>query len=148
MDNARWEIRRSRGGAPAISPKILTAVVIAVGGAVWSYAQGASTVFANDYINGTMSLLNEVIERFTIEHVSNNTYGNVTYVWIYNYGDVDIILDIYVNSTDSKLGTEVSSGKIVKIQINMSNSLNSGDEVIIKAITRRQNSVYYKYYAH
>ena len=148
MDNARWEIRRSRGVTPVIATIILSAVVIAVGGAVWSYAQGASTVFANDYINGTMSLLNEVIERFTIEHVSNNTYGNVTYVWIYNYGDVDIILDIYVNSTDSKLGTEVSSGKIVKIQINMSNSLNSGDEVIIKAITRRQNSVYYKYYAH
>ena len=148
MDNARWEIRRSRGVTPVISTIILTAVVIAVGGAVWSYSQGATTIIANDYINGTMDLLNEVTERFTIEHVNNNTYGNITYVWIFNYGDVDIILDIYVNSTDSKLGTEITSGNIGKIQINLSNPLNSGDEVIIKAITRRQNSVYYKYYAH
>ena len=148
MGEAGPKIRRGRGVSPVIATIILSAAVITIGAAVWNYSQGAATVIANDYINGTLDLLKEVTERFTIEHVSNNTYSNVTCVWIYNYGDVDIILDIYVNSTDNKLGTEVSSGKIVKIQINMSNSLNSGDEVIIKAITRRQNSVYYKYCAH
>ena len=64
--------RKRRGLTPVISVIILSAVVIAVGGAVWSYAQSAATVIANNYVNDTLSLLYEVTERFYVEHVSNS----------------------------------------------------------------------------
>jgi flagellin-like protein len=141
--------QRSRGITPVIATIILSAVVIAVGGAVWSYAQGAATVFANDYVNDTFTLLNEVIERFTIEHVCNNSDRDELYVWIYNYGEVDIVIDLYANTSDNKgsfTGTEISSGEFVKITVSFSPPLYSGDEVAIKAHSRRENNAYYKHY--
>jgi len=139
-----------RAISPVIATIILSAVVITIGGAVWSYAQGAATEIANDYANGTMSLLNEVIERFTIEHASNDTDGNILYVWVYNYGDVDVVIDLYANSTSSfksNIGTSIYSGSYVRIEVDFTGySLQSGDEVAIKAHSRRQNNAYYKYY--
>jgi hypothetical protein len=64
--------RRRRGLTPVISTIIISAVVIAVGGAVWAYSQGAATIYAENYINETMSMLDEVIERYSVEHVSNS----------------------------------------------------------------------------
>jgi len=156
-----WEIRRSRGVTPVISTIILSAVVIAVGGAVWSYAQGATTVIANDYINGTMDLLNEVTERFNVEHASNNSDGSILYVWVYNYGDVDIIVDVYANAThyvnstysehtyNTNLTNSVVSMGLAKINISYaSNPLKIGDSVSIKVHSRRQNNAFYKYTVH
>lgn len=143
-------MRRSRGVSPVIATIILSAVVITIGGAVWNYSQGAATVIANDYVNGTLSLLDEVIERFTIEHVSNNSDRDILYVWIYNYGDVDVVIDLYANSTssfNSTLDTFIASGELVQIEVSFEkNLLTSGDEVAIKAHSRRQNNVYYTYY--
>lgn len=133
-----------------IATIILSAVVIAVGGGVWSYSQGAATVIANDYINGTMTLMSEVIERFTVEHVTNNSDGSVLYVWVYNYGDVDVVIDLYVNATgfhDSTLGTSIVTGGIEKITIDFGSSvLELGEEVAIKAHSRRQSNAFYTYY--
>jgi threonine dehydrogenase-like Zn-dependent dehydrogenase len=140
----------SRGVSPVIATIILSAAVITIGAAIWNYSQGATTVIANDYVNGTLSLLNEVIERFTIEHVCNNSERNLLYVWIYNYGEVDIVIDLYANATDeynSTLETAISSGDLVKITVSFEgNPLKTGDEVAIKAHSRRQNNVYYIYY--
>ena len=142
--------RRSRCLAPVISTIILSAVVITVGGAIWSYSQGAATIIANDYVNGTMTLLDEVIERYKIEHVSNNSARTALYVWVFNYGEVDVVVDLYVNSTDqyrSILGTAVASGDLVRIDISYAEDpLQSGAAVAIKAHSRRQNNAYYRYY--
>lgn len=152
MDKTTWQVRRRRGVSPVIATIILSAVVIAVGGAVWSYSQGATTVIANNYINGTLDLLKEVTERYAIEHVSNSSDGSTLKIWIYNYGDVDLVVDLYadVNGTvNSTLGTSIDSGSLVKIDVSFEGDpLVSGDEVLIKAHSRRQNNAYYKYYAH
>ena len=137
---------------PVIATMILSAVVIAVGGAIWSYAQGASTVIANSYIDDTFDLLDEVTERFTIEHVTNSSDGKNLTVWVYNFGDVDIVVDLYVNTTiyyTFELESEVSTGEIESIVVNLEISpLTSGQEVTIKAHSRRQNNVYYSHIAH
>jgi flagellin-like protein len=144
--------RRNRGLSPVIATIILSAVVISIGGAVWSYAQGAATVNANQYVDTTMELMNEIIERFSIEHVSNNSDGNTLYVWVYNHGDVDIIVDLYANSTGVYLHTfetTVVSEDLVKVSIDFqSDPLVAGDEVAIKVHSRRQNNAYYTYYVH
>lgn len=149
-----YKLRRRKhsghGVSPVIATIILSAAVITIGAAVWNYSQGAATVIANDYVNGTLSLLNEVIERFKIEHVCNNSDRSLLYVWIYNYGEVDIVIDLYANSTDeygSTFETAISSGDLAKITVSFAgNPLESGDEVAIKTHSRRQNNAYYKYY--
>jgi flagellin-like protein len=144
--------RRNRGISPVIATIILSAVVISIGGAVWSYAQGAATVNANQYVDNTMELMNEVIERYTIEHVSNSSDGNTLYVWMYNHGDVDVVVDVYANRTGvylSTLETTIVSKDLVKVSIDFqSDPLIVGDEVAIKAYSRRQNNAYYTYYVH
>jgi flagellin-like protein len=144
--------RRNRGLSPVIATIILSAVVISIGGAIWSYAQGAATVNANQYVDNTMELMNEVIERFAIEHVSNSSDGNTLYVWVYNHGDVDVVVDVYANSTGvylSTLETTLVSEDLVKVSIDFqSDPLTAGDEVAIKAHSRRQNNAYYTYYVH
>ena len=161
MDEARLKGRRSRGVSPVIATIILSAVVIAVGAAVWNYSQGATTIIANDYINGTLELLKEVTERFTIEHASNNSDGSLLYVWVYNYGNVDIIVDVYANAThyvnstysehtySTNLTNSVVSMSLSKITISYaSNPLEVGDSVAIKVHSRRQNNAFYTYIAH
>lgn len=142
--------RKRRGLTPVISVIILSAVVIAVGGAVWAYSQGASTVIANDYVDGTMDLMNEVTERFIVEHVSNSSNGDALYIYVYNYGDVDIVVDVYANATYtfcSDLNYSIASGDVIKIELSFSSCpLDEGDEVAVKIHSRRQNNAYYKYY--
>jgi len=139
-------IKRRRGISPVISTIILSAVVISIGGMVWSYAQGASSVVAMDYVDDTLDLLYEITERFSIEHVGNNSAGTILYVWISNYGDVDVILDVYAdtsssNSTNSSI--EVLVGDIVLVELSFSgNPLARGDSLAIQAYSRRQNSEY------
>ncbi|UCD44868.1 MAG: hypothetical protein JSV27_12285 [Candidatus Bathyarchaeota archaeon] len=145
-------VNKNKALTPVIATMILSAVVIAVGGAIWAYAQGASTVTANSYIDETFDLLDEVIERFMIEHVTNSSDGTNLTVWVYNFGDVDIVVDLYVNTTTYytfTLESEVSTGDIESIVVDLSSSpLTSGQEVSIKAHSRRQNNEYYSYIAH
>jgi hypothetical protein len=134
-----------------IATIILSAVVIAVGGAIWSYAQGAATSIANDYVNGTLSLLDEVLERFIVEHVTNSSGGITLNVTVCNYGEPDIIVDIYAEVSggvsNSTLGTSITSSSLVHIPISFQSShLQSGDVVSIKVHSRRQNNAYYVYY--
>ena len=148
-------MRRRRGLSPVISTIILSGVVIAVGGSIWSYASGASTIIANDYINGTLDLMNELVERFVVEHATNTSDGSNMSIWVYNYGDVGIIVDVYANASHVKSSTysfcsnltnPVSSGSHVEIEINFSSSaLELGDTVAVKVHSRRQNNAYYKY---
>lgn len=139
-----------RGISPVIATIILSAIVMAIGGAVWSYAQGASTVIATSYVNETMTIMREVTERFTVEHVSNNTARTLLYVWVYNYGDVDITVDVYATisgttySTDTNNPLKIETGGFAKATITI--SAVGGDEVAIKVHSRRQNNAYYNYY--
>jgi hypothetical protein len=152
-------MRKSHGVSPVIATIILSAAVITIGAAVWNYSQGAATVIANDYVNGTLDLLNELTERFTVEHTSNNSDGSMLYVWIYNYGEVDVVVDLYANAThynstaeneylfNASYTNSVVSEGIVKIDIHFSSKhLSLGDFVAIKVHSWRQNNAYYKYY--
>ena len=61
---------RSRAFSPVISAVILSAVVIAVGGAIWAFSQGAMTITAEDYAEGVVNMTDVISERFIIEMVS------------------------------------------------------------------------------
>ncbi len=152
-------MRRRRGLSPVIATIILSGVVIAVGGSIWSFSRGASTVMANQYVNSTLSVLNEVTERFTVEYAYNNSNGEILYVCVYNYGDVDVVVDVYANATHfvnssytsyvmkANYFNSVNDKVILRIELDFSSDpLEAGDMVSIKVHSRRQNNAFYKHY--
>jgi len=143
-------MRRRAALSEVISAVILSGVVLAVGGAVWSFSLGATTVIADDYVNDTLSLVDEITERFIVEYVNHSSDYSKIYVWVYNYGDVDVIVDIYVNvdtgNTGQYMGKAITNGDIETVEITMDTALSVDNEVTIKVYSRRQNSAHYTYY--
>ncbi|MDH5744768.1 MAG: hypothetical protein OEZ52_14590 [Candidatus Aminicenantes bacterium] len=138
-----------RAYSPVITAIILSAVVLAVGGAVWSFSQGAMTVTADDYIDGVNDLIDTISERFVIEHVANSE--TQIRVWVYNYGEVAIVVDVYVDidggESNSVKDIEVESKDIYEVIIDFS-SIQVDKEVAIKTVSRRGNNAYYRYLTH
>jgi flagellin-like protein len=146
----RHHISRRRGLSPVIATIILSGVVLAVGGAVWSFSIGAAARVSEDYVNDTLDMVNEVIERFTVEHVSYDSATDTLNVWVYNYGDIKIMVDLYAE-TDTESGstfdTILESKTTGLVSVDFSGDpLESTDEVSIKVYSRRQNFAYYTYY--
>ena len=140
-----------RALSPVIATIIISAAVLTIGGGLWAYAEGASTVIAEDYVNDTLSLVDEITERFVVEWVSNSTNGDTLTVWVYNYGDVKVVVDVYVDVDDgnsgSTLSTEIIAGAYAEIDVSfVGDPLQKGDEVSIKVYSRRQNVAYHVYY--
>ena len=141
-----------RGLSPVIATVILAGVVLTIGGAIWNYSIGAATVTANGYVNDTLSMLHEMQERFDVEHAVYNFDNDTLRLWIYNYGEVDVMLDIYTTidgeDSESSIDHKIIAGECIKIQIDFSsNPIVAQDTVAIKLYSRRQNVAYYTYYA-
>ena len=144
-------MRRRAALSEVISSIILSGVVLAIGGALWSYSLGAATAMTNDYTNGTLSLVDEITERFTVEWANASANGETLTVWVFNYGDVDTVVDVYAtvdsDTSRSVLGTEVASESYQVIQLSfVGDAIQEDDIVSIKVYSRRQNSAYYIYY--
>jgi len=136
---------RNRAFSLVISAVILSAVVIAVGSVIWAFSQGAMTITAEDYAESLVNMTDVISERFIVEHVANDS-SNI-FVWVYNYGEVDIVIDVYIDidggSSNSILDVGVDSQGLVKVNIPL--SFDSGDEVAVKVVSRRGNNAYYRY---
>jgi len=141
---------KRRALSPVIATIIISAAVLTIGGGLWSYAQGASTVIAENYVNDTLDLVDEITERFVVEWISCSSNGETLTVWVYNYGDVDIMVDVYVDVDDGNSGSfynkEIVAGTCEDIAVPFEDHLETGDEVSIQVYSRRQNSAYYIYY--
>jgi len=113
---------------------------MAVGGVVWAFSQGAMTITAEDYAEATINMTDTICERFIIEHV-NNSETELS-VWIYNYGDVDI--EVNVTYPENTNGWEkVVSKELKRIDIGFDPGFET--EVGINVKSRRDNDVYYRY---
>lgn len=139
-----------RALSPVIATVILAGVVLTIGGAIWSYSLGAATVTAEAYVSDTMRLLNEMQERFAVENVFYNSTDKVLKVWVYNYGKVNVTVDVYVNLTST---VELSENHFIEahntslVEFDFSsNPLSSHEQVAIKVYSRRQNVAYKRYY--
>ena len=61
---------KSRAFSPVIAAILISAVVLAVGGAVWAFSQGAMIIAAEDYAESVINMTDTISERFIIEMVS------------------------------------------------------------------------------
>ena len=134
-----------RALSDVISSILLTAAVLAVGGTLWSYANGASSVVASQYHDESMELISQIKERFMVEHVTNNATHLTVYV--YNYGEVAVTVDIYANDNSTDLDNPLALDTNASGNATIAISCSSGETVGIKIYSRRQNSVYYSYIA-
>jgi hypothetical protein len=138
---------KRRALSEVISTVLLSGVVLAIGGAIWAYSLGATTAIADGYINDTLSLVNEIVERFNVEHIQYQSGSDTLKVWIYNYGEVDTTVDVYitVNATIERhsYGESISSEQVKAVSFDFtSDPLTMGDDVVIKVYSRRQNVAY------
>jgi len=134
-----------------LSVVIISAVVLAVGGAVWAYSQGAMTITAEDYAEDMINMTDTISERFIIEHVAY--INEIPKVWIYNYGNVDIDVKIEVNNADGVIKTypadpkewiAMPAGGFEAREI-LDYPTVSDDELVIRAYTWRGNNVNYRF---
>jgi hypothetical protein len=137
-----------KGVSPVISSMILTSAVIIIGSILWSYSRSATVVMTNRYVNETLTTLDNLIERFTIEKAYYNETGKKMILYIYNYGDIPITLDIYINSSNgsgfSSLNNNVNHQSLQRVEVPV--DVSSGSMLSIKCHTRRSNDVVAKYY--
>jgi hypothetical protein len=141
---------KRRALSPVVSTLIITGVVLAIGSGLWGFALSASSAMADNYVNGTLNLLYEITERFTVEHVSNTSNGDALLVWVYNYGPVNITVALNAEVNDGNNGTltdqVILAGEIKEIQIPFPDNLEQEDEIAVKVYSVRQNYAYYIYY--
>jgi len=135
--------------SPVISALILSASVLVVGGAVWNFSQNAMTIYSEHYAESVINMSETISERFIIEHVAY--INDAPKVWIYNYGKVDIEIKIEVKTdvvsvtypSDPETWIPMIAGGFEDVEF-LGYPTVSG-ELVIKAYTRRGNSVYYNY---
>lgn len=130
-----------------MSALILSAAVLAIGGGVWAYSQGAMTLSSEYYAESVINMSDTISERFIIEHVAYID-PNLK-VWIYNYGSIAIEVKIQV---ENEGGIVIPYGDFIPIMAGGFEDVEfldyppvSGDNLVITAYTRRENSVYYRY---
>lgn len=140
-------LKKRKALSSVISTLILSAAVLAIGVGVWAYSQGAMTMSSEYYAESVIKLSETISERFIIEHVAYID-PNLK-VWIYNYGNVDIEVKIQVENEE---GIVIPYGDLIPIMAGgfaeldpLSYTATSGDNLVITAYTRRENSVYYRY---
>ena len=135
-----------RAFSPVISVIIISTVVLAVGGVIWAFAQGAMTITAEDYAEAVINMTDTISERFIIEHVGYVSEGNILHVWVFNYGDVDIEFKVEVGDETWPYGSNNWRGLPSKEMDSISlGEFLSEDELNIKVYSRRGNNAYYRF---
>jgi len=131
-----------RAFSPVIAALILSTVVIAVGGAIWAFSQGAMTITAEDYAESVINMTETISERFIIEHVGYVS-GELN-VWVFNYGDVDIEFKVEIEGytgPDEWIG--LASKEMDSVELNVFPS--GPGEWNIRIYSRRGNDAYYRF---
>lgn len=136
-----------RAVSEVISAVILTAVVLTVGCSVWFYARSVAGVMADDYVESSLELKQEILERFVVERVFYDSVSDNLGVWISNYGTVDAEVTVYVTpstglplaSPSTSIGAETL--EVIGIPCDMA----SGTALSIKVHSVRGYNAYYTY---
>ncbi|RJS82968.1 hypothetical protein CW709_02580 [Candidatus Bathyarchaeota archaeon] len=138
-----------KGISPVISSVVLTATVIVIGTSLLYFTHSVGLVLRRNYFEEVYSEIMKLKERFIVEHVNYNVTTGELHVWIYNYGNVTVNINVYVYKNGSLIGsdenlTQVSTNSLVEITIPLQ-SVESSDTLLIEVMSRRNNIVYEKY---
>lgn len=140
---------KKKGTSAIISAVILSAAVLVLGIVAWSFAVDAGRMFQQSYYGEVGPRIESLKERFIIERVTFN--DGIIHVWIYNCGKVEIeVRDLYIfiggeiiHSESFQEPITVSMKEIS--EMSFSASVQSGDPIVVKAISVKGNEAYESY---
>ena len=139
----RLLISNRKALTPVVASIILCGVVLTVGISVWSLTYSITRSLEDDYYEEVKRRIDAVSERFIVEHISYDNTSGVLNVWVFNYGEVDVQVDVYVRGDSegrNATGFLIPNGQIVAVSVSLAAEV--GDELSITVISRRQNVVY------
>ena len=113
-----------------------------VGCSVWFFSQGAMTISAEDYAESVINMTETISERFIIEQVIYDPETHTLSIWVFNYGDINIEVNVTYPVNDF-IWREVSSKHLEEISFEF--IPDSEIEVGINVETRRGNDAYYRF---
>jgi hypothetical protein len=126
----------------------MAAMVLAIGAGVWSFATGASSVISTNYYEEVMESVEKIKERFIIENTGVDNASNTLNIWIYNYGPIDMTIDLIRVTGGNNISLHydsisVSAGEFKLITLEPTQiSLMRGLSVTIELRSNRGNRVY------
>ena len=136
---------RRRAFSTVLSVVIISAVVLAVGGAIWAFAQGAMTITAEDYAEAVINMTDTISERFIIEHVGYvSDIDDDLYVWVFNYGDVDIEFKVEIGDDTWPVAWKGLASKEMD-SVGLGVFSPDPGELNIKAYSKRGNNAFYRF---
>jgi len=141
-------IRYKRGLSPVLSSIILSAVVLVIGASVWSVSSSASSILQINYYRDVMESVGKIKERFYIENIGFDDASEKLKVWIFNYGDIDVTVELIRvkgggNVSTHLIGTAIPAGRIIEVNVVPATiSLASGMSVSIEVKSTRGNKAY------
>jgi len=145
-----WRDRRAI--SPVISSILLCATVLAVGASVWSFSYNAGTMLRQNYCREVGQRVDGLRERFIIENIIFNSTGNNTMrIWVYNCGTINIKLTaIHVFRSGSVVHSETFEESVtIPIkgisEISFTTPVNSGEDLVIQAVSERGNKAFEAY---
>lgn len=107
------------------------------------FSQGAMTLTSENYVEDVIELTDTISERFVIEQVIHN--GTHLFVWIFNYGEVDIGVNVTVGAITYPVNwIEMAAKELLSVDP-FESSASTGDELNIRAFSRRENNAYYRF---
>ena len=131
---------------PVVATIVLCGVVLTVGISVWSLTYSITRSLEENYYEEIKRQIDAVSERFIVEHVSYDNETDVLNVWVFNYGEVDIQVDVFVRGDaegQNATAILIPHGQMERIIVPL--VANMSDELSITVISRRQNVVYATY---
>lgn len=137
--------------SPVIASIILCAAVLMIGLSAWSYTYSVSAFLQTSYFEDVKEQIDAISERFAVEHIAYDNSSNILYVWVYNYGETNIEVDVYVmgeaeGKNFSETATPIPYGEVLEITVPLqSENLTVGDELVVEVVSRRGNFVYKTY---
>ena len=144
-----------KGLSPVIASIILCSAVIIIGLSVWSFTYSVTNSLRDSYYEGIQRDIDKIGERFSVDHVAYIPSHGSLYVWVYNYGnitdygDIDIVVDVYVWGDGGFFGemkdTTIPKGEIRNITVSFNEAPSPGSELAVKVYSRRQNVAYQTY---
>lgn len=147
-----WADRKAL--SPVIASIVLCAAVLLIGLSAWSYTYSVSAFLQTSYFEDVKKQIDAISERFAVEHIAYDNSSNILYVWVYNYGEVDIEVDVYVMGEDgetkgknfSETATPIPYCEVLEMTVPLQGgNLTVSDELVIEVVSRRGNFVYKTY---
>ena len=131
---------------PVVATIVLCGVVLTVGISIWSFTYSVTKSLEEDYYEGVKRQIDAVSERFVVEHVSYDNETDILNVWVFNYGEIDIQVDVYIRGdTEGQNATAISIPHGQTVRVGVPLIADVGDELSITVMSRRQNVVYATY---